>query len=65
VADRIYDALKTAPEGLTRTQISHLFGRHRDAAEIDRALAALLTGGRARRETGATGGRPAERWFAA
>jgi hypothetical protein len=65
VADRIHDALKSAPEGMTRTQISNLFGRHRDSAEIDRALQTLLTGGRARREAEATGGRSAERWFAA
>jgi hypothetical protein len=65
VADRIYDAFKAAPEGMTRTRISSLFGRHKDAAEIDRALATLLTSGRARKETEVTGGRFAERWFAA
>lgn len=64
-ADRIHEALRAAPEGLTRTQISNLLGRHKDSAEIDRALSALLASGKARRETGATGGRPAERWFAA
>ena len=65
VADRIHEALKAAPEGMTRTRISKLFGRHRDAAEIDRALQTLLTGGRARREKETTGGRSAERWYAA
>jgi len=65
VADRIYDALKVAPEGMTRTRISNLFKGHKDSAEIDRALATLLNSGRARRETEATGGRSAERWFAA
>jgi hypothetical protein len=50
---------------MTRTEISNLFKRHKDAAEIDRALETLLTSGRARREAEATGGRSAERWFAA
>jgi hypothetical protein len=50
---------------MTRTEISKLFGRHKDSAEIDRALETLLTGGRARREAEATEGRSAERWFAA
>jgi hypothetical protein len=65
VADRIHEALKAAPEGMTRTQISNLLGRHRDSVEVDRALQTLLTGGRARKEQEATGGRAAERWFAA
>ena len=65
VADRIYGELKEAPEGMTRTRISNLFKGHKDSAEIDRPLETLLTSGKARRGTGATGGRPAERWFAA
>ena len=51
---------------MTRTEISHLFGRNRSADRIGQALTSLLTSRRARRETVAgTGGRSAERWYAA
>jgi hypothetical protein len=63
-ADRILEALRTAGGGgMTRTEISGLFGRNRGAERIARALSTLLSAGRARREVEETGGRTAERWF--
>jgi hypothetical protein len=65
VADTIMQALRElAPAGLTRTDISNLFGRNRDSGQINRALAALREAGRARSEFEETEGRKAERWFA-
>lgn len=64
VADEILRALRNAPDGLTRTDISDLFGRHRRAGELSRALGTLLELGLARREQEQTGGRPTERWYA-
>lgn len=64
VADRILDALRAAgKDGLTRTEIRNLFGRHKSRDEINRALALLSSMGRIRREYAPTGGRPTERWF--
>jgi hypothetical protein len=65
IADRVLDALRAAPQGLKRTDISALFGRHKDATDIARALTLLLTTGKARRVEETTGGRTAERWYAA
>ncbi|MGH9403915.1 MAG: DUF3987 domain-containing protein [Terriglobia bacterium] len=64
VADNIMRALKEAPGGLTRTEISNVFGRNRDSGQINRALDALREAGRARSEFEQTEGRKAERWFA-
>jgi hypothetical protein len=62
VADAILAALRTNPEGLSRTEMSHLFDRHVSSAQIGRALDGLdrqqLVVGR-RVETG---GRPREVW---
>jgi len=64
VADQITEALRAADqEGLTRTEIRDLFGRHKSTYQIDRALTLLLKTGRARRTSEDTGGRPTERWF--
>jgi hypothetical protein len=64
VADRIVDALGAAgKDGLTRTQMRDRFHRHKGAEEIGRALALLSSMGRIRRESEATDGRPAEKWF--
>ncbi|MGH3088079.1 MAG: DUF3987 domain-containing protein, partial [Rubrobacteraceae bacterium] len=66
VADRIEDALEEEPdEGLTRTDITNLFGRNKDRGRIDGALSLLEKLGRVRREKVETSGRgrPAERWF--
>lgn len=66
VADDILRALKNAPNGLSRTDLRELFQRHQSSERVGQALALLLRHSRARMETLAdTGGRPAERWFAA
>jgi hypothetical protein len=50
---------------MTKTEISHLFGRNKSADRIARALTLLLHAGRVRRKAQKTEGRQAERWFAA
>ena len=61
-ADTITAALERAPDGLTRSEISALFGRHASSGRIDRALGALLARGGAAPRKEETGGRPVERW---
>lgn len=61
-ADAILRALRATPEGLTRTEISNLFGRNLSAARIDKALTTLYEQGRAHFASEPTGGRPLERW---
>jgi len=65
VADDIRAALvDAAPDGLTRTEISHLFRNNRNRVDIHRALHRLTEAGVARSEFDNTGaGRPVERWF--
>lgn len=62
IADRIVAALEDEPDGLTRTDLIHLFGRNKSRDRIGQALATLEKLGRVRREKTETGGRPAERW---
>jgi hypothetical protein len=66
VGDEILRALRTAgAAGMSRTAIRDLFGRHRSADQIGRALAVLAAAGKARLEMRyETGGRPVELWFA-
>jgi hypothetical protein len=64
-ADRIRQALRAAPNGLTRTEIRDLFERNRSALEINAALIALEERGLARRVSESTLGRPTERWMTA
>jgi Protein of unknown function (DUF3987) len=64
VADLILKQLRMEPEGLTRTQIRDLFGRHCKGPEIDAALRALSETGMASCEYEQTSGRPVERWHA-
>ena len=66
VADEILRVLRLAgPGGKTRTEIRDVFGRHRSADDIGRALAALAVAGKARMAPRIdTGGRPAEIWIA-
>lgn len=64
IADRVLDQLRTAPEGLTRTEIRDLFGRHGKGSDIDIALRTLWEMSLVRREQVNTNGRPAERWYA-
>ena len=61
-ADTIEQALRRAPDGLTRTEISSVFGRHASSGRIDRALGVLLVRGAATPTREGTGGRPTERW---
>jgi len=64
VADTILAGLKTAINGLNRTDMSDLFGRNRKSSEIDRALGVLQRSGRAlNKMIQSAGGRPAETWF--
>lgn len=63
-ADFILQKLRTAPGGITRTEINTLFQKHKASSEISRALDVLKRARRARCEPEPTGGRPTERWFA-
>jgi hypothetical protein len=64
VADTILSTLR-ANGRLTQTQISELFGKNQRAGRIQAALAALLTGGKARTWQGeADNGRPPTYWEA-
>src|SRR5262249_11618456 len=62
-ADEILLALRRSGS-MTRTEVHHLFGRHRSADQIGIALTLLLRTGRAKFETRQTGGRPVETWSA-
>jgi hypothetical protein len=64
VSDTILSALLQAGEqGLSRTEISNLLGRHISSARIERALASLRRLGRAVEEQQpSTGGRPSRVW---
>jgi len=63
VADKIAAALEDEPDGLARTDLFHLFKRHKSRDQIDAALSLLERIGRIRCQKVETGGRPAERWF--
>ena len=45
VPDSILPALRSAANGMTRTEISNLFGRHRNGEDIGRALTLLKANG--------------------
>jgi hypothetical protein len=64
VADEILRALQNTADGMTRTAINDLFGRHQSSNRIAAALQLLATKGRARPEMRQTSGRPSEIWFA-
>jgi hypothetical protein len=65
-ADAILSALRAAgADGLSRTDLSNLFGRNLPANKISAALVALMSAGKVRRGgMKKTGGRFAEIWFA-
>ena len=65
LAEQIHAALQQHPAGLSRSQISNLLRHNQPAGEIDTALQALHTAGRATVTRQATGGRPAQLWTAA
>jgi hypothetical protein len=64
LAEQIHAALQAHPAGLTRSQISNTLKHNQPAGEIDHALHALQTAGRATVTQIATGGRPAQLWTA-
>jgi hypothetical protein len=63
-ADTIRAALRRNPDGITRTEISGLFDRHKAADQVTRALELLRSQKMAEFRSRPTKGRPAERWFA-
>lgn len=63
-ADRLLAALRAAPEGLSRSEINGVFGRHRSESEIDSALRTLAENGLAESHTLETQGRSREVWSA-
>ena len=62
VSDQIMHALRDAPDGLTRSEVSGLFGRHQSAERIARALGLLESAGRVEQLQEKTGGRTAKRY---
>lgn len=65
VIDKIAEALRESPKGLTRNQINQLFGGHQRSERITGALGELREAGLVRSEKEPTNGRPVERWFLA
>ena len=66
-ADTILRTLRRNPQGVNRTEIYNLFGRHTKAGDIAAALAALDEFGLAtcrRKAPASFGGRPPEIWVA-
>jgi len=61
VADRILEALQESEDGLTRTQISNMFDRHKDKSRIDEAIELLRKHKEVKVNRQDTGGRPLER----
>lgn len=64
LAEQIHAALTANPAGLTRSQISDTLKHNQPAGQLDDALRALQTTGRATPAQIATGGRPAQLWTA-
>jgi hypothetical protein len=64
LAEQIHAALQAHPAGLTRSQISDALKHNQPAGQLDHALRALQTTGRATVTQIATGGRPAQLWTA-
>jgi hypothetical protein len=64
LAEQIHNFLQQHPGGLSRSQISSMLRHNQPAGEIDTALNALHTTGRATVTRQATGGRPAQLWTA-
>jgi hypothetical protein len=64
LAEQIHAALRHTAAGLTRSQISDTLKHNQPAGQINDALRALQTAGRATVTQIATGGRPAQLWTA-
>lgn len=63
-ADRVYNAVRAEPNGLTRMEIRALFGGHIEKGELDDTLGDLAADGLIERRQEKTLGRPVERWIA-
>ena len=63
VADRIREALKESEDGLSRTEISALFGRNESTERISQALTQLKALGIVDSKVVKSNGRPGEVWF--
>jgi hypothetical protein len=65
-ADKLLNALRGSPGGMTRTGIRDLFGRNKKPEDLQRILNLLEHAGKACSESavGDAGGRPTETWFA-
>jgi hypothetical protein len=62
-ADELLRALRAAPTGLTRTEVSQVFGKNKSSAEINRAFTLLMHQGLVTSDPEeSTGGRPTVRW---
>ena len=64
VADEILVNLRRCSEGMTRTELRNLFGRHITAERLTKALSSLVTKDLVHFVPESTPGRRAERWFA-
>lgn len=69
VGDSVANAIRAAlhragRSGMTRTEISAIFGRHASKETLDSALKVLADGGLAVSVANKGAGRPTERWFA-
>jgi hypothetical protein len=62
VADDILRLLRANPDGVSRTDLMHYFGRHQSSERIGRALGLLVEHRLAAQQRVETGGRPQERW---
>lgn len=63
-ADAILRMLRSAPDGMTQTEINRAFGSHKSSAELNRALTLLQKKNKIAPERAETGGCPAIRWRA-
>jgi len=64
-ADRILEALRSSPDGLTRTYIQNtVFKNHKSAADLNLAFGVLELANLVGRTVSPTDGRPAEMWKA-
>ena len=64
IADKILQALRRSPSGLSRTEISNLFSRNVSGEKIDSALSFLERLNRISMAKEDSGGRPVEKWVA-
>jgi hypothetical protein len=63
-AQRVWDALKARPDGMTRKMLfDEVFQKNISANDFAYVLQSLIESGVARRQMEETGGRNAERWF--